>query len=86
MKKASLIILLIFLLSCSDDKTETQVTYEYKEYPFTVIIKNSKGWSVNYNYIECDSFQFINNKEIWIWAEGTKMKAIAGNYVTVRSN
>jgi hypothetical protein len=81
MKKFILLILMfIGFVSCNDvEKT--------KRPRFQVVMYNTYStWDRNMSHFDCDSIQFITNKEAFIWLDGSKMKIIAGHSIKVWRN
>jgi hypothetical protein len=77
MKKLTLISIGSILLASCTDMISTK--------PFTVIVNTGTGLKFNQTHVDCDSFQMVSQKEIFIWNQKNKMR-ILGDQITVQSN
>lgn len=76
------VIVIICFIGCQQGEV-----YEYKQYPFTMVVQNGTGtFGTYFSDIKCDSFQFISTKKAYAWVNGTKLMIIAEQNIKVHSN
>jgi len=59
---------------------------EYIEKNYTVIVETGKGIWKTYDYIPCDSVNFITKKEVNFWNDGSKTRLLSENIIRVKGN
>jgi hypothetical protein len=53
---------------------------------YTVIVETGKGIWKTYDYIPCDSVNFITKKEVNFWNDGSKTRLLSENIIRVKGN
>lgn len=53
---------------------------------YTVILETGKGVWKTYDYIPCDSVNFITKKEVNFWNDGVKTRLISENIIRLKGN
>ena len=56
------------------------------EKDYTVILETGKGIWKTYDYIPCDSVNFITKKEVNFWNNGVKTRLISENIIRLKGN
>lgn len=69
MKKIILLSLIISMYSCSKSRN----------YRLTIV--NGEGWTYSENFIYCDSFQMVSEKEAYIYVDGVKTRILATRFI-----
>jgi hypothetical protein len=59
---------------------------EYIEKNYTVILETGKGIWKTYDYIPCDSVNFITKKEVNFWNNGVKTRLLSENIIRLKGN
>tara|TARA_R110002153_G_scaffold6210_12_gene28532 strand:- start:5211 stop:5462 length:252 start_codon:yes stop_codon:yes gene_type:complete len=59
---------------------------EYIEKNYTVIVETGKGIWKTYDYIPCDSVNFITKKEVNFWNNGVKTRLLSENIIRLKGN
>jgi len=73
MKNLIILFLTISLYSCSKSRN------------FRLIIVNGEGWTYSENFIYCDSFQMVSEKEAFIYVDGVKTRVLATRFIKCAS-
>lgn len=53
---------------------------------YTVILETGKGVWKTYDYIPCDSVNFITKKEVNFWNDGVETRLISENIIRLKGN
>jgi hypothetical protein len=53
---------------------------------YTVIVETGKGIWKTYDYIPCDSVNFITKKEVNFWNNGVKTRLLSENIIRLKGN
>lgn len=53
---------------------------------YTVILETGKGVWKTYDYIPCDSVNFITKKEVNFWNNGVKTRLLSENIIRLKGN
>tara|TARA_Y100000389_G_scaffold57108_2_gene53048 strand:+ start:7693 stop:7944 length:252 start_codon:yes stop_codon:yes gene_type:complete len=53
---------------------------------YTVILETGKGVWKTYDYIPCDSVNFVTKKEVNFWNNGVKTRLLSENIIRLKGN
>lgn len=79
-KTKYVLFLVIFLLGIG-----LVIFNKVNEKTYTVIVESGEGIWTTFDYIQCDSVDFVNKNEVYIWNNGSKTRILSDNTIRVKT-